>query len=134
MTAHHQADRAGYAGANFRTSPQIHREDINRARQAAEALFAPKRHVTESSAPDPVPSVDEAARRPRFLRALRVQSTRVDLAEAHVKHDRPTRWEEIPASHFARVRAWLKYGMTIPQVAEVYGVTPGDIERILQNA
>ena len=30
-----------------------------------------------------------------------------------------------------RIRAWVKYGMTAAQVAQVYGVAVSEIERIL---
>jgi len=40
---------------------------------------------------------------------------------------------EIPQSEFARIRAWMKYGMTVAQVAGVYGVAVGAIERILRQ-
>jgi hypothetical protein len=35
---------------------------------------------------------------------------------------------------FARIRALVKYGMTVPQVAEAYGVAVGEIARILRKA
>jgi hypothetical protein len=38
---------------------------------------------------------------------------------------------KIARSQFARIRTWARYGMTARQVAEVYGVTVGEIERIL---
>ena len=38
---------------------------------------------------------------------------------------------EIPASQFGRVRTLTKYGMTQAQVAELYGVTVQEIERII---
>ena len=41
---------------------------------------------------------------------------------------------EIPRSQFARVRTWVKYGMTASQAAEVYGVAVGEVERILRKA
>ncbi len=41
---------------------------------------------------------------------------------------------EIPISQFARIRAWVEYGMTAAQVTEVYGVAVGVIERILRQA
>ena len=41
---------------------------------------------------------------------------------------------EIPSSQFARIRAWVKYGMTAAQVARMYGVTVDVIERILTQA
>ena len=40
---------------------------------------------------------------------------------------------EIPTSQFARIRAWVKYGMSVAQVAGVYGVAVDVIERILQQ-
>ena len=39
---------------------------------------------------------------------------------------------EIPRSQLARIRAWVEYGMTIAQVAQVYGVAVAEIERILR--
>jgi hypothetical protein len=37
---------------------------------------------------------------------------------------------EIPGAQLARMRALVKYGMTIAQVAAVYGVAVGDIQHI----
>jgi hypothetical protein len=48
---------------------------------------------------------------------------------AQVNAERPS--PEIPKSQFARIRAWVKYGMTTAQVAAVYGVAVDAIERIL---
>jgi uncharacterized protein with HEPN domain len=41
---------------------------------------------------------------------------------------------EIPVSQFARIRAWVKYGMTAADAAQVYGVAVEEIERILRKA
>jgi len=38
---------------------------------------------------------------------------------------------QIPVSQFGRVRALTSYGMTQAQVAELYGVTVQEIERII---
>ena len=46
----------------------------------------------------------------------------------------PRTTRQIPRSHHARIRTWVEYGMTVPQVAEVYGVNVGVIERILGKA
>lgn len=43
----------------------------------------------------------------------------------------PTR--AIARSQFARIRALAKYGMTVAQVAELYGATVDEIERILRK-
>jgi hypothetical protein len=45
----------------------------------------------------------------------------------------PRTARQIPRSHHARIRTWVKYGLTIPQVARVYGVAVGVIERILRE-
>jgi hypothetical protein len=41
---------------------------------------------------------------------------------------------EIPRSQFSRIGALARYGMTVAQVAQVYGVAVGEIERILRQA
>ena len=40
---------------------------------------------------------------------------------------------EIPASQFGRVRALTSYGMKRAQVAELYGVTVDEIDRIIRH-
>ena len=40
----------------------------------------------------------------------------------------------IPAAHVPCIRIWVKYGMTIAQVATVYGVHPAEIARRLGKA
>ena len=45
----------------------------------------------------------------------------------------PRTARQIPRSEHARIRTWVEYGLTIPQVAEVYGVAVGVIERILRQ-
>jgi hypothetical protein len=46
----------------------------------------------------------------------------------------PRTTRQIPRSEHARIRTWVNYGMRVPQVAEVYGVAVGVIERILRRA
>jgi hypothetical protein len=38
---------------------------------------------------------------------------------------------KIPASEFARIRTLAEYGITLEQLAENYGVSAGEIERIV---
>jgi hypothetical protein len=67
---------------------------------------------------------DEAVRKPRVLPVV---------AAGPVPHaEPPTR--AIPAPQLARICAWLKYGMTAGEVAEVYGVAGSEIEHILRTA
>jgi hypothetical protein len=46
----------------------------------------------------------------------------------------PRTVRQIPRSDHARIRTWVKYGLTVPQVAEVHGVAVGVIERILRQS
>ena len=41
---------------------------------------------------------------------------------------------KIPRSHFPRIRSWVKYGMTVGQVAEHYGAEIEEIRRIIRNS
>jgi hypothetical protein len=104
---------------------------LTSARQAAEALFTPKRQITEQSVSDSPPP-DQSARKPRVLAASSAVPVRLEEVDAPVSPKART-MTEIPLSQFARIRAWVKYGMTVPQIAEVYGVGVGAIERILRK-
>jgi hypothetical protein len=96
-----------------------------RERQAAEALFAPKPPVTEK------PSVDDTARQPRAFET-EPQRRRAAIETPGEPELQPPR--EIPRSQFARIRALVKYGMTVSQVAELYKVAAGDIKHVLREA
>jgi hypothetical protein len=106
------------------------RERITNARQAAEALFTPK--PVEPSVSDPMPSAERPARKPRVLAILAPAPVRNEEVAAPVDHE-PRTTRQIPRSHHARIRTWVDYGLTIPQVAEVYGVAVGVIERIVRQ-
>jgi site-specific recombinase XerD len=56
------------------------RERIRRARQAAEALFTPKRHVTEQSVLDSLPADDQSARKTRGYSAHSMRATFITTA------------------------------------------------------
>ena len=108
------------------------RQQITRAREAAEALFQPKRQVIEPSVPETPPAADSSARKPRVL-------TIVQPAPVHAEREAPVSAKqqmtpEVPRSQFDRVRTWVKYGMTARQVAEVYGVAVDEVERIIRKA
>jgi hypothetical protein len=107
-------------------------ERITKARRAAEALFTSKRQVTKQSISDSLPSVDKPAHKPRVLKALSPAPVRPERAEAPVEPQGRIA-SEIPTSHFARIRTWVKYGMTAGQVAGIYGVAVDVIERILRQ-
>ena len=108
------------------------RQQIARAREAAEALFRPKRQRVEPAAPETPPAAVSLPRKPRVL-------TIASPALVHVEREAPVSPKrqmtpKIPRSQFDRVRTWVKYGMTARQVAEVYGVAVDEVERIIRKA
>jgi hypothetical protein len=110
------------------------RERITRARQAAEALFTSKPPVSEPLASESPTPDDPSSRKPRVLRIiLSAAPVRQEVVEAPVSREPPST-PAVPRSQFARIRALVKYGMAVAQVAEVYGVAVGDIERIIRRA
>ena len=109
------------------------RERITSARQAAEALFTPKPRPVAPSVSDPAPSVEQPARKPRVLSILSPPPVRDNEVAAPVNPE-PRTTRKVPRSHHARIRTWVQYGLTIPQVAEVYGVPVDVIKRILRQA
>ena len=119
-------------------------ERINRTRQNAEDLFKPKqrppREDVPTSAPNDAPSEHQPRRQPRIFTIPPVApmaGARVEPA-AEPKQKRRTaairrETRGIPASQFGCVRALTRYGMTRAQVAELYGVTVDEIERIISR-
>ncbi len=109
------------------------RERVTRARQAADALFTSKPPVRGRSVPDSPPA-DQSARKPRVLRIISPAAPgRHEGPEIPVGPE-PQTTRDIPRSQFARIRSWVEYGMTVVQVAEVYGAAVDEIERILGKA
>jgi hypothetical protein len=108
------------------------RERITRARRAAEALFTTKRQVTKQSVSDSLPSVGQSTHKPRVLKVLSPAPVSHEQGQAPVESEERIT-SEIPTSHFARIRAWVKYGMSVAQVAGIYGVAVDVIEGILRE-
>ena len=136
MSEDTHSDRAGYASAGYRPSSPSGHEDINRARHAAEALFAPRRHIENPTHPKPTGPAQQDQRKPRILSADREQQSQaahVEATKRPVQGKTRMPRKRVPPSQLARLRTWVKYGMTIPQAADVYGVSESEIERILQK-
>jgi len=110
------------------------RERITRARQAAEALFTGKPPVSAPSVEDK--AADQSPRKPRVLRVTSPPPTDIEELKAPVGREprEPTTTPSIPPAHFARIRTWMRYGMTIAEVAAVYGLAVDELVRILRNA
>jgi hypothetical protein len=109
----------------------VDRDQTTTARQAAEALFTPKRQPAEQLVSETSPA-DNSVRKPRVLAIS--PTTPANIASAAPAGPAQRVAPKIPNSQFARIRAWVGYGMTARQVAEVYGVAIGEIERILRDA
>jgi hypothetical protein len=104
------------------------REQRVRARQAAEALFSPK--LPPAEAP-PAPT-NPPVRQPRVLKPEPAAVVRPSVETAATPE--PTALAPsaaIPPPHVARIRSWLRYGMTIAQVAKAYRVPVTEIKRLL---
>ena len=119
------------------------REQSNRTRQNAEDLFKPKPQTTRADVPtsaeNDASSADHQPRRqPRIFATplvVPMSTARVESAAEPIQLRRKTtakrETREIPVSQFGRVRTLTSYGMTPAQVAELYGVTGGEIDRII---
>jgi len=105
------------------------RERITRARQAAEALFTAKPPVSVPSVEDA--AADQSSRKPRVLRVTSPPPTRVAEVKASLEL---ASTPSISPAHFARIRTWMRYGMTMAEVAAVYGLAVDELTRILRNA
>jgi hypothetical protein len=108
------------------------RGHVSSVRQAAEALFKPTI--------DAPPSTDTPSdRKARILPASPAVPARVDAepsATPPTKRQIGSRGEaatEIPESDYGRVRVLAKYGMTLRQVAESYGVPLSEVMRIVRT-
>ena len=104
---------------------------LTSAREAAEALFAGSREATTPIREDSA-AIGKSARKPRVLPVLlRAAAPQEELNKSNSpKHQiKP----KIASSELARIRTWLKYGMTLRQVAEMYGVDVEEIESILRG-
>jgi hypothetical protein len=108
------------------------RERVARARQTAEALFTPKLQVAKPTVSGSVPPADPPVRKPRVLGISQPAAPRREADESPAGAE-PRIAPKVPASQFARIRSWVKYGMTPTQVAKIYGVGASDIERIIRG-
>jgi hypothetical protein len=111
------------------------REQIVRARQAAEALFTPKPSpVSPRAVPEALTPTDRSRRKPRVLPMLSPAApVRHEEREMSAAPEQQA-MREIPRSQFGRIRTLVKYGMTVAEVAKVYAVAADEIARILRQA
>ena len=122
------------------------RERSNITRQNAEDLFKPKPQTTRADVPMSAPNDASSAetqprRQPRIFAippAVPISAAKVEPAAEpkQIRRKATTKREtrKIPVFQFGRVRTLTSYGMTRAQVAELYGVTVDEIERIIRRA
>src|SRR5262245_19402745 len=79
MSEHSHSDRPDFPSERFVASSLSGHDDINRARQAAEALFAPKKPIADPI-PDSTESPQQNGRKPRILSAVREQQPAIPAA------------------------------------------------------
>jgi hypothetical protein len=125
-----------------RSDPRGDRERVDRAREEAENLFKPRPRPpaaeVSGAASNAVADAQQTRRQPRVFMVPPVvpmgREKAVNPVEPKpVQRRRAVKREirHIPPSQFGRVRALANYGMTQAQVAELYGVGIGEIERII---
>jgi len=112
---------------------RIRDDDHERLAKAAEALFKPKQQVTEQTIREGAEPTAKSARKPRILPILPKPFVHHEAHE-ELRNAKQQMTAKIARSQFARIRTLVKYGMTARQVAELYGVADGEIERILRRA
>ncbi len=118
---------------------------MDRAREAAEDLFKPRREPaerrTDSAVANPAnPDQPQPQRQPRVIMIPAQMASSAAPSNSpstpapvprrrriSVRRETPS----IPASQFGRVRALASYGMTREQVAELYAVPVTVIDRIV---
>jgi hypothetical protein len=126
--------KASWGEVLFSRKQQSHpggdgRERIMQARQAAEALFT--KPLVDTPSVSEVGPTAKTAHKPRVLPMISpLVPVLPDVSETAIVLSPPA--GEIPRSQFGRIRAWVKYGLTIAQVAKVCGVSVAEIERILR--
>jgi hypothetical protein len=96
-------------------------EKVNKAREAAEALFRPKKQLERTKAPTSVPDaplpVEQAHREPRIF-AMPVAENFVEEAFQQKPKPKPEtrrRRMKIPVAQHDRVRTLVRYGMTLAE-------------------
>jgi hypothetical protein len=111
--------------SNLLLNPPNNQENAqaSTARRAAEALFTPKQDA-QSLEPDSV-----ATRKSRILAALAPVKLEVTSAAEKPK---PESYHAMPKSQIGRLRTWLKYGMTLRQAADAWGVSVSELKHAIR--
>jgi hypothetical protein len=104
-----------------------HREGIARA----EAPSRSSQPITNLSVLHEIVPADQSRLRPHVLDTVASAPNRHESAVKTTVSFGPS---EIPASQLRRAQAWLKYGMTVAQIAEILGVGVDEMYQILRKS
>jgi hypothetical protein len=124
------------------TNPRDDREQVNKAREAAEALFAPKKQLKPTEAPTSTPIVPLQIQQPA-LRTPRIIAISATMPAAVIvgpstdpkpksRRQSSRRRVKVPAIQHDRVRTLASYGMTLAEIADLYVVPVVVIDRIVE--
>jgi hypothetical protein len=102
------------------------------ARQAAEAIFKPKPPALKQTEAHLDSPENPQGHQPRIL-GISVPGPRPQEQVEPSGAAAGTTEKRIADAEAARVKTWIKYGMTIPQVAVVYGVALTEVQRVLRK-
>lgn len=113
-------------------TPAAASEPISKAREAAEALFRPKQQLAVDPSNGPASAESEIQRTPRIIPIPAAEPHREAIAKPRTpRRETGSRIHKIPKSEYGRVRALASYGMTLDQVAALYGVPAKNVEPIV---
>jgi hypothetical protein len=127
------------------TNAHSDREQVNKAREAAEALFRPTQLQVPTQAPlastdVPPASGQHVPRQPRIFTIAPVSATGEKQREGDVTPKRKARRtpstreaQTIMMPDHGRIRALAHYGMTPREVARLYGVSVKVIQSIVTD-
>jgi hypothetical protein len=101
-----------------------------RAHEAAEALFTPKQSAKPRQTETAAANTKSDHHKPRILPASPKEPVFEQSPRSELPRDarQAISDEEIP-----KIRTWIKYGMTVAQVAHVYGVSTIEVKRALDQ-
>jgi hypothetical protein len=111
---------------------------VSKAREAAEALFRPKSRAPIETSNGSASVELEPLRKPRIILVPPAGTRRETVAPVTEPKKRRREIEpralKISKSEYGRVRALVSYGMTLDEVADLYGVPATRIEKIVGAA
>jgi hypothetical protein len=130
------------AADRLKAYAEIETEQSHNAREAADAIFKPRQQAAvveeasgETGATAPLPQ--QPVRTPRILSVQQLEPEPTFEPKVPAKSRRLASQEqvpEIPLTEYHRIRTLADYGMTIKEIAEVYGVGVRKIEHIASKA